>query len=103
LAGQPLKLTFPELFSFAKKPAISLKSAISVDSVSDLFHLPLTEEAFGQFQQLESLFQNLHMTDATNVWGNSLLSTKNILPLEAIKLDSSSFQMVVEVLMPTQT
>jgi hypothetical protein len=64
--GQSLKLAFPELFS--------------VDSILDLFHLPLSEEAFGQFQQLEGLFQNLHMTDATDVWsyiwGNSLFSTK---------------------------
>ena len=47
--GQPLRLCFPELFSFAKKPNISLKNAISVSPASSLFNLPLSVEAFDRF------------------------------------------------------
>lgn len=42
---QPLKLAFPELFSYAKKPAISLKEAVSASLSANLFHLPLSEDA----------------------------------------------------------
>ena len=51
--GQPLKLTFPELYSFVKKPNMFLKSAASVSTASNLFNLPLTVEAFDQFRQIE--------------------------------------------------
>jgi len=44
--GQPLKLTFPELYSFVKKTYISLKTAVAVTTASSLFNLPLTVEAF---------------------------------------------------------
>lgn len=66
--GQPLKLEFPELFSFAKKPSISLKSAGSGGPVSRLFNLPLSIEAFEQFQQLETIFHNVQLNADKDVW-----------------------------------
>lgn len=48
-SGQPLKLEFPELFSFVKKPSISLKDASLVAPAYNLFNLPLSVEAFEQF------------------------------------------------------
>lgn len=46
--GQPLKLSFPELFSLARKPAISLQNAAAATPVSSLFSLPLSVEAVGK-------------------------------------------------------
>ena len=78
--GQPLKLTFPEIYSFVKKPDISLKAAVAVTAASSLFNLPLTVEAFDQFQQIEHLLQNLQMVNGadtwTYIWGTSIFSYK---------------------------
>ena len=41
--GPPWKLTFPELYSFVKKPNISLAAASVVSPLIDLFNLPLSE------------------------------------------------------------
>ena len=38
-SGQPLRLTFPELHSFAKKPNISLVVAANVELAFNLFNL----------------------------------------------------------------
>jgi hypothetical protein len=54
--GQPLKLSFPELFSFAKKPSISLRSVIYT-TPSNLFNLPLSVEAYAQFQEVQEALQ----------------------------------------------
>ena len=40
--GQPLKLSFPELFSFGKRPIISCKSVFTASPHSGLFNLPLS-------------------------------------------------------------
>lgn len=39
------ELNFPELFSFAKDKKITVRAAKNLDSLQDLFHLPLSEEA----------------------------------------------------------
>jgi hypothetical protein len=45
----PRKDTFPHLFSFCKNEAISIKKALLIIDLEDLFHLPLSEEALPQF------------------------------------------------------
>lgn len=66
--GHPLKLSFPELFSFAKKPIITLKGASSIAPSSNLFSLPMSVEAFAQFQDLQEILQSFTPTDATDSW-----------------------------------
>jgi hypothetical protein len=44
--GQPLRLALPELYSFAKKPNISLKCAAFASDQYNLFMLPLSVQAF---------------------------------------------------------
>jgi len=80
--GQPLRLTFPELFSFAKKPNISLKNAISVSPASSLFNLPLSVEAFGQFQQIESIIQDFRPSVEADIWCY-IWGTSNFTPKKA--------------------
>ena len=79
--GQPLRLTFPELFSFAKKPLLSLQCAASVTNTSNLFSLPLLTKAFAQFQQIEIILQNLQLSDGVDtwmyIWGSSIFTSKN--------------------------
>jgi hypothetical protein len=78
--GQPFKMEFLELFSFAKKPNISLKMAAAASEASSLFNLPLSEEAFKQFQILHNIIESQQMSDAADswhyIWGNSSFSSK---------------------------
>jgi len=53
------KLKFPELFSFAKSKTIIVAKVRDTESLQNLFHLPLSEEAYPQFLQLQLL---LHCT-----------------------------------------
>ena len=80
--GQPLRLTFAELFSFAKKPLLSLQCAASVTSTSSLFSLPLSTEAFAQFQQIEIILQNLQLSDGVDtwmyIWGSSIFTSRRL-------------------------
>jgi hypothetical protein len=78
--GQPLRIALPELFSFAKKPNISLQLATSSNDHFNLFMLPLSVEAFQQFQLLTNLLQQQHQNVGldvwTYIWGNASFSSK---------------------------
>lgn len=50
------KLLFPKLFPFAKDPLITVNEAGVLTQLSDHFSLPLSLEAFQQFQQLSDWF-----------------------------------------------
>ena len=79
-AGQPLKQTFPELFSFAKKAEISLKNTLAESQFYRLFNLPLSIQAFDQLQELQELLHSLNPSSNLDVWryiwGDSTFSPK---------------------------
>jgi hypothetical protein len=68
------------LYSFAKKPDISLQVAALSNPSASMFNLPLSIEAFEQFQQVESLLQNLQLSDGKDtwfyIWGNTTFSSR---------------------------
>lgn len=78
--GQPLKLSFPELFSFTSKPSISLHQAALLNDISSLFNLPLLVQAFEQFHQINEIISSFHPSVEHDVWhyiwGNSTFSSK---------------------------
>ena len=78
--GQPWRLRFPHLHSFAKKPAISLKEVLNSGSPQDLFDLPLSEEAFSQLQEIQGELNSYQVIEGNDVWtfiwGSSIYSTK---------------------------
>jgi hypothetical protein len=51
--GKILKLEYAQLFSFAINAKITLKTLVELEEFQDLFHLPLTEEAYEQFCELD--------------------------------------------------
>jgi hypothetical protein len=71
---------YPELFSFAKAQHISLSVALSTMPRQTLFHLPLSNEAFGQFQELSNTLDNIQPTHSNDIWsytwGSSFYSSK---------------------------
>lgn len=60
--------SFPELFSFAKTQHISLRTTVQTGSLDDLFHLPLSMEAFEQFQEFRNILQPLQLLQGNDVW-----------------------------------
>jgi hypothetical protein len=72
--NQVLKLSFPQLHSFAKNDLITLSSVLQVEDFADLFNLPLSEIAYEQFCEFVILLQSLLMIDCNDkwlyIWGN---------------------------------
>jgi hypothetical protein len=66
--GQVPKHVFPELYSFAKKPNLTLEAAKSSQSLIQDFHLPLSTEAYQQFLQLEEIVNNIQPTRSNDTW-----------------------------------
>lgn len=67
--GMIPETSFPELYSFAKTKTTTFSSAMNEHSFQNLFHLPLSEEAFSQFTQLQNLMDSFHFDDARDTWG----------------------------------
>jgi len=66
--GQELNLAMPELFSYAKDQQISAKKVISSTDYTQLFHLPLSAQAFNQLQQLTPMLQDRTQTQDHDIW-----------------------------------
>jgi len=63
------QLAYPELFSFAKNKAISVAEAKSLGNFHDLFHLPLSEEAYNHYLILQESPDVLQLSDDKDTWG----------------------------------
>lgn len=74
-----LKLRFPELFSYAKDQHIFLSLVATLPNLANHFNLPLFQEAFVQFQQLEDWLAGWQPSNHNDIWsfiwGSSSFST----------------------------
>jgi hypothetical protein len=68
---------FNHLVTFAKNTELSIHSVIHTEYLEDLFHLPLSQQAFQEFEQLENLcevaLQRVQEGEADKwkyIWGN---------------------------------
>jgi hypothetical protein len=70
----------PHLHSFAINQEIKLSKVLNEESFQNLFHLPLSEEAFSQFSELELFLQTLNTTNSPDtwsyIWGSKEYSSK---------------------------
>ena len=67
-ADQLLEQAYPELHSYAKNKSITVRDACQSPVTHDLFHLPLSVEAFQQFQEFTSLLDSLHLLEDNDMW-----------------------------------
>lgn len=78
--GQVLHQTLPELLSFCKDVNVSVHTIKSAPAVVNLFQLSLSNEAFEQFQHLNTLIQNLQLTSDSDqwryIWGSNTFSSR---------------------------
>jgi hypothetical protein len=61
-----LQHSFPELFSFCRDTLV--KAVKSAATAINLFHLPLSTEAYEQFQQLDIITQNIQLNSDSDQW-----------------------------------
>jgi hypothetical protein len=66
--GKNLKLSYPELFSFATNAEITVKSVLQAEAFEDNFHLPLSVEAYDRFCELEIYMQSLQQSNDKDKW-----------------------------------
>jgi len=84
-----LSSQYLELFSFAKDQHISVQSFISLTEMADmtqLFHLPLSAQAYAQFHQLTTILDDTVLQTGNDTWSyiwgsNSFASSKAYLSL----------------------
>jgi hypothetical protein len=101
---------YPHLLTFAKSTDLSVKQVMETEFLEDLFHLPLSQQAFSEFESLENLcdttmrtIQQGNIDQWSYIWGNKEFTTK-----QAYKAliggtgCSSTFQMDLEILMSSK-
>jgi hypothetical protein len=74
---------FPHLLSFAKSTDLTVYQVLETEFLEDLFHLPLSQEAFSEFEDLEvlcgriiSTFQQGNIDSWSYIWGSKEFTTK---------------------------
>ena len=60
--------SYPELFSFAKNRCISVQKTLSTDQIQTIFHLPSSQQAFAQMQELFSSLDSVQLVDEKDSW-----------------------------------
>jgi hypothetical protein len=73
--GTPLEQSCPELCSFARNLQISALKVLNMSDITQLVHLPLSEQAFGQFQHIQHLLQAREVNEEPDKWAGNGLST----------------------------
>jgi hypothetical protein len=71
---------FPRLFSFAKDKLISVKKILNTTQMESLFHLPLPEQAWQEYQALQVIIQGIQITEESKdtwsyIWGKAEYSS----------------------------
>lgn len=66
--NQTWKVRLPELYSYAKNKSISAKSALEQEDVNQLFHLPISEIAFGQLQRVQQDLKVTQLNENKDIW-----------------------------------
>jgi hypothetical protein len=66
----------PELFSFVKNKSASVHSVLSTEVFSDLLHLPVSQEALVQMQNLEADLAQIALSEEKDKWSYTWGSTK---------------------------
>ena len=67
-SDQILEQAYPELHSYAINTSITVKDAGHSLEIHDLFHLPLSEEVFPQFQEFSDLIESTQFLEENDIW-----------------------------------
>jgi hypothetical protein len=64
--GHLLQEKLPRLFSFAKTQKSSVAMFLETPNLIEHFHLPLSEQAYQEFQELQDSVQNIQVNEDGN-------------------------------------
>jgi hypothetical protein len=67
-SARPMKLRFPQLFSYVLNTQISARDVYMEEDLEDLFYRPLSQLAYQQFQEVVLLLQQNRISDKNDVW-----------------------------------
>jgi hypothetical protein len=59
---------FPELFSFVKNTKLTIKEAKEQDHFAGFFHLPISEQAYDQYLELQVVWEQIALSNAHDRW-----------------------------------
>jgi hypothetical protein len=59
---------YPHLCSYAKDKLVSVKEFLSLTTVREAFHLPLSVEAFADYNALQGLLTGTDLTEGSDSW-----------------------------------
>jgi hypothetical protein len=59
---------FPELFSFVKNTKLSIKEAKEQDQFAGFFHLPISEQAYEQYLELQAAWEQIALNNTHDRW-----------------------------------
>jgi hypothetical protein len=81
----------PRLFSFAKNKSISVAKFLSTVQMDELFHLPLPNEAWQEYQTLQTIIQDLQVSEGNKdcwsyLWGKTEYSSSKFYNLHYTSL-----------------
>jgi hypothetical protein len=75
-----LKLSYPQLFSFTSMENITLYKVLQQENLHDIFQLPLSEEAYMQYCEVNVLIKLIQENTDNDkwkyIWSNENFSTK---------------------------
>jgi len=87
-----LKQSFPRLYSFARNKNISVAKFLQNNDMQEQFHIPLSVEAFQEFQELQEIIQGIQVQENEKdcwqyIWGSNKYSSKQFynLPYKNIR------------------
>jgi hypothetical protein len=64
----PLKQQYPDLFYVALNSLASVQQFSETDNLQEIFHRPLSTQAFGQFQQVQLTLTYITLTPSQDIW-----------------------------------
>jgi hypothetical protein len=76
-SDQLLEQAYPELYSYAKNKRLKVSDACQFTELHELFHLPLSIEAYQQLHELSLLLNDLNILEGSHdtwsyIWNSSL-------------------------------
>jgi hypothetical protein len=75
-----MQIKYPRLFSFAKEKKISVAQFLLNNNLESQFHLPLSEQAFQEYQNLQDYIQTIQVHHGTKdswryIWGSNIYTS----------------------------
>lgn len=98
-AGECLTDLFPNIFRFVNDLSLSVKDVSSARYLEDLFHIPISQVAAVELQDLRTLLQSFELSDDMDIrifcWGNSTYKAAILYKLAFLTMEAPvSFKLV---------